>query len=94
MESFPEETDIKLAVTYKVTGSETKVDPDSNEAYVTVEDVEGDVVLVSTLMAKDSQGEYSYWWETSAVGKGVFTVIMTGEFSTKTYVVKDKVELT
>lgn len=93
MESFPENTDIEVSMTFKITDSETKIDPDSNQAYITIKDVEGDDVLASTLMTRDSQGEYSYWWETSAVGTGVFTVIITGEFTGRTYVGRDKVEL-
>lgn len=94
VESFPENTDIYTKITYRVRGTDTKQDPDSNESYITIEDVSGDVVQARTLMTRDDQGIYSYWWETGAIGKGVFKVIIDGEFTARTYVATDWVELT
>lgn len=93
VESFPENTDIYIKTTFRVKGTDIKQDPDSNESYITIKDVSGDVVQERTLMTPEDVGIYSYWWETSAIGKGVFKVIVDGEFSSRTYVVTDWVEL-
>lgn len=93
VESFPENTDVFIKTTFRVRGTDTKQDPDSNESYITIEDVSGNVVQARTLMAREDVGIYSYWWETGAIGKGVFKVIVDGEFSVRTYVVTDLVEL-
>lgn len=94
MESFPENTDIFIKTTFRVKGTDTKIDPDGQEAYIKIENVSGDIIVTRVLMAREDEGIYSYWWETGAVGLGVFTVIVDGEFSGHTFVVEDRVELT
>ena len=93
VESFPENTDVYIKTTFRVRNTDIKQDPDSNESYITIKDVTGDVIQARTLMSQDDVGIYSYQWETGAIGRGVFKIIVDGEFSTKTYVVTDWLEL-
>jgi len=93
METFPENMDIYIKTTFRVRGTDTKQDPDSNQAYIKIEDVSENIIVARVLMTRDDVGIYSYWWETGAVGKGVFTIIVDGEFSGHTFVVEDLVEL-
>ena len=93
VQNFPEKTDIFIKTTFRVTGTDTKLDPDGEGAFITVIDLTGTVRVDGVAMSREAQGIYSYWWEASTVGRGSFIVSVTGEFSTHTYVVEDRVEL-
>ena len=80
--TFDLKTDVKVYITYVDPVTEAYTDPDALPT-VTIED--SDTVYIDGVnMVKEAVGKYYYWWETSAIERGIYTVTTEAEFSSHT----------
>lgn len=92
-----EEFEKGTTVTIKSTVSDDTgavVEPDDNDAFISITDLSTGEVVVDTTMSNISDTEFKYDWQTTeGMTEGEYAVRTKADVSSDTYINRDKLEL-